>query len=78
METKTFKEIWEEASQQQRTTLRVKIITKTLVGDLTLKNWAKGKNQPAGFPAKKAVAEAVNEAMSINTTPEILFPEKYS
>ena len=73
LDTRTFPEICSSMSQTDWLDLKYNIMTKLRKTEQTVLNWRNGKTIPATQSERRDISKIVSSALSIRTTPSILF-----
>ena len=73
LDTRTFPEICSAMSQTEWLDLKYEIMTKLRKTEQTVLNWRNGKTIPATQSERRDISKIVSSALSIRTTPSILF-----
>lgn len=73
LDTRTFVEICSALSQTEWLDLKYDIMTKLRKTEQTVLNWRNGKTIPATQSERRDISKIVSSALSIRTTPSILF-----
>lgn len=74
VDTRTFPEIFDSLDQYWRTELKVKMMLRMRISEVTFYNWAKGASRPRNFSAQKDVAVILKSVLKVNAHPGYLFP----
>lgn len=69
-------QIWESLDRAGRRKLYEEIIVGTRTTEQTFRLWVRGKKSPKSYNTQEKIAECVKAVTGIETTPEVLFPEK--
>lgn len=74
IDARTFVQIYQSMSRNQRQTLQLTIIDRLGVTHQTIWNWGTGKYQPVIPLMKNIVSKAIESVLGVRTTPQTLFP----
>lgn len=75
IETRTFPQIWDSLSQDERDDLTLRLYAaKCCRTRQSIWEWASGKGQPGAMLVRDTVAKTVSKFIGRKSTPQTLFP----
>lgn len=77
VDTRTFPEIWQELSVDEKAELRGRLLNSKVCQTVqTVNNWGAGRFMPTNLVVRKEAARVISLYLKVKTLPGVLFPMK--